>query len=174
MAEFTEVMRQAERLCAAYGGKCSMRNCPLDDENACCILPDQDCKDYNELERIIMDWAAEHPEPVYPSWEAAWRQLFPDADIKRTFCPEIFGDRYKCDWCYDDNDSCDECLERPMPAEIAEKLGIKPIAPETPAPEHDGCEGCKWIKREGTDEPCVRCKGTMYGDSKKPDLWEEQ
>ena len=26
-----------------------------------------------------------------------------------------------------------------MPAEVAEKLGVKPIAPEKPAPEHDGC-----------------------------------
>lgn len=172
MAEFTEVMRQAERLCAAYGGKCSMRNCPLDDENACCILPDQDCKDYNELERIIMDWAAEHPEPVYPSWEAAWRQLFPDADIKRTFCPEIFGDRYKCDWCHDDNDSCDECLERPIPAEVAEKLGIKPIAPEKPVPEHDGCDGCKWYDKKERDEPCASCRGTLIGSGEKPDLWE--
>lgn len=174
MAEFTEVMRQAERLCAAYGGKCSMRNCPLDDENACCILPDQDCKDYNELERIIMDWAAEHPEPVYPSWAEGWRQLFPESDIRRTLCPEVFGDKYRCDWCYEDNDNCDECLERPMPAEVAEKLGIKPIITKDNAIKHN-CDNCKYARRKSTDEPYVRCNHCIDCEVSvltAPDLWE--
>lgn len=172
MAEFTEVMRQAKRLCAAHDSMRSTNNCPLDNGEACRLNVALDGEDYNKLERIIMDWAKEHPGPVYPSWEDGWRQIFPGVDTRRVFCPEIFGDEYKCDWCHDDNDSCEECLERPIPAEVAEKLGIKPVTPEKPAPEHDGCVGCKWIKREETDEPCVRCKGTMYGGSKKPDLWE--
>lgn len=109
----------------------------------------------------------EHPEPVYPSWEEGWKQLFPESS--GTPCPANYGKKYRNICCV--NVLCVNCKQRPMPAEIAEKLGIKPVAPETPAPEHDGCEGCKWIKREETDEPCVRCKGTMYGgDSKKPDL----
>lgn len=172
MAEFTDVMRQAKRMCAVNGGMCGARNCPLDNGETCRLLPDYDGEDYNELERIIMDWAAEHPEPVYPSWEEGWRQLFPDADIRRTLCPEVFGDKYKCDWCHDDNDNCDECLERPMPAEVAEKLGIKPIAPGKPAPEHDGCDGCKWYDKKEKDEPCVNCRGTLIGGDEKPDLWE--
>ena len=178
MAEFTEIMRQAKRLCAAHYSMCDSSNCPLDneEEDACRLLPDHDGEDYNELERIIMDWAKEHPEPVYPSWEAAWRRLFPDADIERVFCPEIFGDKYKCDWCQgwscDDNYSCDECLERPIPAEVAEKLGIKPIAPEKPVPEHDGCGGCKWYDKKERDEPCASCRGTLIGSGEKPDLWE--
>lgn len=178
MFEFTEVMRQAKRMCAANGGMCSARNCPLDNGETCRLLPDYDGEDYNELERIIMNWAKEHPEPVYPSWEEGWRQLFPEADIRHTPCPEVFGDKYRCDWCHDDNDSsdnCDECLERPMPAEVAEKLGIKPIAPEKPAPEHDGCEGCKWCSKTEKDEPCVNCRGTSYrGVDEKPDLWEAE
>lgn len=40
MSEFTEIMRQAKRLCAAHGGMCNMRNCPLDDGEACRLLPD--------------------------------------------------------------------------------------------------------------------------------------
>ena len=66
MSEFAEVMRQAERLCAAHGKMCTMRYCPLNNGKAdgCRLLPDHDGEDYNELERIIMDWAAEHPEPV--------------------------------------------------------------------------------------------------------------
>lgn len=130
MAQFTEVMKQAQRLCAAHNSMCSMRNCPLDGGEACRLNVDLDGEDYSDVERVIMDWAAEHPEPVYPSWGEGWKRLFPEADIRRTFCPEFFGDKYKCDWCHDDNDSCEECLERPIPAEVAEKLGIKPIVKE--------------------------------------------
>ena len=172
MAEFTETMRQAKRLCAAHYGMCSTNNCPLDSGEACRLNIDPDGEDYNELERIIMDWAADHPEPVYPTWKEGWKQLFPEADIRRAFCPEVFGDKYRCDWCYDDNDDCDECLERPMPAEIAEKLGIKPIAPEKPVPEHDGCGGCKWYDKKESEEPCASCRGTLIGGGEKPDLWE--
>lgn len=47
-----------------------------------------------------------------------------------------------------------------MTAEIAEKLGIKPITEKRPVPEHDGCDGCKYEKLEEADEPCAHCKGT--------------
>ena len=173
MAEFTDVMRQAKRMCTAHGCWCSTNNCPLyNGEEACRLNVDLDGEDYNELERIIMDWAKEHPEPVYPSWKEGWKQLFPEADIRHTLCPEVFGDKYRCDWCHDDNDdndNCDECLERPMPAEVAEKLGIKPIAPEKP-PKHD-CDTCKFERCKSTDEPCVRCKHCIDCEE-SPDLWE--
>ena len=172
MFEFTEVMRQARRMCETFCDvNCS--KCPIGNAKALecgiTVTSDMDCK---EVERRVMQWAAEHPEPVYPSWEEGWRQLFPDADIRRTLCPEVFGDKYKCDWCHDDNDNCDECLERPMPAEVAEKLGIKPMSPEEPAPEHDGCDGCKWYDKKENDEPCVNCRCTLIGGDEKPDLWE--
>lgn len=57
MAEFMEVMRQARRLCAAHGGMCNYRNCPLDNGKECRLNIELDGEDYNELERIIMDWA---------------------------------------------------------------------------------------------------------------------
>nr|DAH18757.1 MAG TPA: hypothetical protein [Caudoviricetes sp.] len=180
MAEFTEVMRQAKRLCAAHDSMCASSNCPLDNEevDACRLLPDHDGEDYNELERIIMDWAAEHPEPVYPTWKDSWKQMFPEADIERVFCPEIFGDKYKCDWCQgwscDDNYSCDECLERPMPAEVAEKLGIKPISRQS-EDVHNGCIGCKYMKRSVFEAPCAQCRGwTMMtrDPNRRGNLWE--
>ena len=114
-------MRQARRLCAAHGGMCNYRNCPLDNGKECRILPNHDGEDYNDLERIIMDLAAEHPEPVYPSWEEAWKQLFPNGID--TPCPSEYGKKYGHD-CI--NISCRNCKQRPIPAEIAEKLGIRP------------------------------------------------
>ena len=47
------------------------------------------------------------------------------------------------------------------------------MSPEKPAPEHDGCDGCKWYDKKEKDEPCVNCRGTLYGGGdEKPDLWE--
>lgn len=122
MAEFTEIMHQARRLCAAHGGMCITNNCPLDNGETCRINVDHDGEDYNELKRIIMDWAAEHPEPVYPNWEEGWKQIFPNGID--TPCPSEYGKKYGRD-CI--NLSCRSCKQRPMPAEVAEKLGIKPI-----------------------------------------------
>ena len=174
MFEFTEVMRQARRMCETFcDGNCS--KCPIGNAKAleCGITPtsEMDCK---EVERRVMQWAAEHPEPVYPSWKDGWKQRFPDADIRHTLCPEVFGDKYSCDWRHDDIYICDECLERPMPAEVAEKLGIKHITPNKPVPEHDGCEGCKWCSKTEKEEPCVNCRGTSIGGDEKPDLWERK
>ena len=121
MAKFTEVMRQAKRLCAAHDSMCYYRNCPLDNGNECRMNIDLDGEDYNELERIIMDWAAEHPEPVYPSWEDAWKQIFPNGiDVP---CPSEYDAKYGID-CF--KFSCKSCKKRPIPAEIAGKLGIRP------------------------------------------------
>ena len=170
MAEFTEVMRQAKRMCTAHGGMCGARNCPLENGETCRLLPDYDGEDYNELERIIIDWARKHPEPVYPNWEDGWRQIFPDA--KYTPCPGSFGIQYIVPDCA--YRACTDCKSSPIPAEVAEKLGIKPIAPGKPAPEHDGCDGCKWYDKKENDEPCVNCRGTLIGGDEKPDLWERK
>lgn len=79
MAEFTEVMRQAKRLCAAHvpieSGDINCENCAL----WCTIGNVSFCRfsgqsfvaiskvNDAETEAIVMKWAAEHPEPVYPS-----------------------------------------------------------------------------------------------------------
>ena len=176
MAEFTEVMRQAKRICTVHGGICSYRCCPLADGQKCRLNVNLDGEDYNELERIIMDWTRKHPEPVYPSWEEGWKQPFPEADIRNTLCPEVFGDKYKCDWCHDYNDNCDECLERPMPAEVAEKLGVKPIDHQSDD-VHNGCVGCKYAKRSVVEAPCAQCGGWKMitpDTNRRGDLWEAE
>lgn len=170
MSEFTEVMRQAKRLCAAHYGMCSTNNCPLDSGEACRLNIDPDGEDYNELERIIMDWAAGHPEPVYPSWEEGWRLLFPDANCVP--CPDSFGIKYGVPECA--HLACTDCKSRPIPAEIAEKLGIKPITKDHAIKHY--CDNCKYARREITAEPCVRCKhGADEGSFlTAPDLWEAE
>ena len=78
--------------------------------------------DAEYIEEKIMDWAAEHPELRYPSWHEAWKQLFPDG--QGSPCPTDYGMKYEPEWC--GSNDCKKCKGRPIPADIAEKLGIKP------------------------------------------------
>ena len=169
MSEFTEIMRQARRMCETFCDACS--KCPIGNAKALecgiTVTSEMDCK---EVERRVMQWAAEHPEPVYPSWEEGWKQLFPNGID--TPCPSVYDAKYGHD-CL--KLSCLNCKRRSIPAEVAEKLGIKPIAPEKP-PKHE-CDTCKFERRKGTDEPCVKCKHCIYCEESvltAPDLWEEQ
>ena len=126
MAEFVEVMRQARRLCETK--KC--RACPLANRDEiigisiCMLHPSQnneDDVDYAEVESVIMQWAAEHPEPVYPSWKEWQEKTFPNYQIG--ICQATFGEECPnpADIC-----SCTECRMQPISAAIAEKLGIRP------------------------------------------------
>lgn len=167
MAEFKNVHRNMVRMCDAMRAEDNgCAPCPLDGICAKFITLSEDA--IATIERVVTEWAAEHPEPVYPSWEEGWKQLFPNGID--TPCPSEYDAKYGHDCS---KLSCLNCKRRPIPAEVAEKLGIKPIAPEKPAPEHDGCEGCKWCSKTEKDEPCVNCIGTLYrGVDEKPDLWE--
>ena len=122
MAElsFQEVMRQLNRLCSHYQN-CGENGCPMFDEcgniGAHCSGP----KHSNRIEKIVMDWAAEHPEPVYPSW-FEWLEKIGVAGRAYDLEPYFIGDK--------------EILLRtaaftpkafePIPADIAEKLGLEP------------------------------------------------
>ena len=122
MAQFSEVMRQAKRMCKAFGdGHCS--ECPIGHANALeCEITVTSGMDCEEVERRVMQWAAKHPEPVYPTWDEWQDSVFPDAEIDITPC--TFGSRYRLN-CFLEK-TCSTCKEQQIPADIAEKLGIKP------------------------------------------------
>ena len=130
MAEFTEVMEQAKRMCSSFGGECSDK-CPLN----CAIQVETDCyrnlcicvgggfeEAYKLIEERVMQWAAKHPEQVYPTWSEWQNSMFPDADGHISPCEFGSKDRFNCAH----NITCVECMEQQIPADIAEKLGIKP------------------------------------------------
>ena len=66
MAEFVEVMKQARRICLEHPGDCD--GCPLhDDEGLACRFDLAEKYLYDDTtERIVLKWAEEHPEPMYP------------------------------------------------------------------------------------------------------------
>ena len=114
MAEFATVMEQWTRMCTTYD-KC--RDCPLlntkkDDPRNFCPLVNHKCADGNwlkrdpeQIEKIVTEWAAEHPNVVYPTWG------------------EWLKDHY-----FDVTDivSVTIDLDKPISANIASRLGIKP------------------------------------------------
>lgn len=97
MVEFQEVMKQAKRMCVTVN---DCDQCELMTDAGCrfAIFAD-DAKYSHEIERIVMDWAATNPEPVYPTW-TEWLRTFSAKGVD---------------------------LYEPIPADIAEKLGIKPV-----------------------------------------------
>lgn len=70
MAEFSEVMRQWGRYCKGYtenhNDDCD--GCPFKLNGSCNSYAKDNAQYAEQIEKHIMSWAAEHPEPVYPSW----------------------------------------------------------------------------------------------------------
>lgn len=167
MAEFTEVMRQVKRMCDAnVGEKCHECTLWRPETESCSLYGDDDGVDYADIECRVMAWAAEHPAPRYPTWREWQHSMFPDASEKMEPCSFASVDKFECAGLL-----CEECREQPIPADIAEKLGIKPITTAKVVQEHDGCEGCRWMDKREDEEPCKNCCGVRGGSA--PDLWEK-
>lgn len=66
MAEFAEIMKHAKRMCNKYCVSC--KECPLDNSDCVTHWDGWTVENMLNFERIVMEWAAAHPEPVYPSW----------------------------------------------------------------------------------------------------------
>ena len=108
----------------------------------------------------------------YIEWELA---QYPE-HYKRLRCNQVIDEvtltHVICNVDCPEGMMCLECSERPMSKKVAEKLGIKPITTAKYVPEHDGCEGCRWMDKHEDDEPCKNCCGVRGGSA--PDLWEER
>ena len=121
MAEFAEVMRQAHRMCDVYE---YCNDCPMSSSNVQCALAcDEDYTDavLKEFEQTVMQWAKEHPVPQYPTWAEWHKENFPNASA--IFAPCMFASISELG-CAVTN--CRACKSRPIPADIAKKLGIRP------------------------------------------------
>ncbi len=126
MAEFMEVMCAARRMCKSID---DCADCPLTD---LCYF-DKYLKEYDgsliQQEAVIMKWDAENPELRFPTWREWQQENFPEAN--GAMCPCAFMrmvDAHCVD--YNGRNSCMDCAKQHIPADIAQKLGIKPIPVE--------------------------------------------
>lgn len=69
-------------------------------------------------------WAAEHPAPRYPTWREWQGRTFPDASDLIGPCSFAPMERFGCENL---RGRCRECRGEPIPADIAAKLGIRPM-----------------------------------------------
>lgn len=117
MTDFVQTMKDWRRMCNKYfKGKnwvCN-KTCPMYAFEVCSKpmnkypTPLEIGDDLaHEIECVIMTWAAEHPEPVYGTWLE-------------------FIKRFETGERKSDNDFIIWMGTTPIPANIAEKLGLKP------------------------------------------------
>ena len=103
MADFVQTMKDWRRMCKAYttDNDSCCEGCPVVDfhEHGCgAIFEMEDSTDWKRYADTIKAWAAEHPV-VYPTWE----------NWLTTLGVQSFNE-----------------LSKPIPADIAQKLGIQP------------------------------------------------
>ena len=108
MAEFQEIAKHWKRMCKKYWSSTTCHGCPIaENEKAyeACASIDLDIQ---KMEECVMAWVAEYPEPVYPTW-VEWLES-----------QHILDD-------YHSNVAClNISALHPIPADIAQKLGLKP------------------------------------------------
>lgn len=112
MAEFSEIIKQFKRMCWYYSRDKMQKSCPV-----CTSYPNCNIGQCRKIAfekpahfaATVMRWAAEHPEPKYPTWEE-W--LITQGVIKENQNGGIGHPMPK--------------LLESIPADIAEKLGIEP------------------------------------------------
>lgn len=114
MAEYNDVIKQFKRMCWYYSRDKGQKSCPI-----CTSYPNCNIGQCRKIAvekpahfaAIVMRWAAEHPEPVYPTWGEWLTQI---GVMGRTSIER-----------YNPYFAAAKCVT-PIPADIAEKLGIEP------------------------------------------------
>ena len=106
MADFVQTMKDWRRMCMAMEKlhpNDSCAGCRLEEYGCPAIYEDNSHVDFRDVEKQVSAWASEHPEPVYPSYI------------------EAFGWAHKKTWA-----EIKDILANPIPADMAQKLGIEP------------------------------------------------
>jgi len=115
VADFVQTMKDWRRMCDTYTTEDAARccqGCPMDGRG-CGAIYENDNADPEVIDREVQRWAAEHPEPVYPSWlewlteqGIVFYKPVSETESRATiFAPLALT---------------------PIPADIAQKLGIEP------------------------------------------------
>ena len=113
--EFVEVMKQMKRMCAHFSPTCN--GCKLclgkGTDEFCGEAPRDILSDPALVEAAVMSWAAENPEPQFPTW-GNWL-----AEIGLINWQNNGEGEYSV--MFPTFKMCE-----PIPADMAEKLGIEP------------------------------------------------
>ena len=120
MINFTQTMHNWQRMCKYfdehYQEDCC-HVCPI--HNCDAIWAMDETTDWGKIEESINAWAAEHPEPKYPTWREYLKEMGLTTSTNVYFSSENgAGIRI--------NDTLNENADCPIPAEIAVALKLEP------------------------------------------------
>lgn len=123
MSDFVQTMKDWRRMCATrsklHDDPCE--GCSLEAFGCSPIYEDEADTDYSVVERKVSDWTAEHPEPKYPTW-IEWLEEIGVAG--RLPSPEpVFTENQEF---YLRKLGFTPKAHIPIPADLAEKLGLEP------------------------------------------------
>lgn len=120
MTNFAQTMHDWQRMCKYfdehYHEDCC-HICPI--QNCGAIWEMEDTTDWGEIEEIINTWAAEHKEPIYPSWREYLKKMGLTTS-KNVYFSDENGAGIKHE------DGLTEKANQPIPAKIATALGLEP------------------------------------------------
>ena len=125
MADFVQTMKDWRRMCKAFNtdDESCCYGCPVVDihEHGCeAIFEMEDGTDWERYEGQIREWAAEHPEPVYPTWKEYLKKI----GAVKVKAVESVG--YCGNTEVRDTEYVFEVLDIPISADTAQKLGLEP------------------------------------------------
>ena len=119
MTDFVQTMKDWRRMCKHYSDEGVKRRtscadmCPLGHNAACGgVMEDALDSDIKDLAEEVAKWAAEHPEPVYPTW---WEYLCMIGIIPDTLGDKTLGEV-----------TLERLMHINIPQDVAEKLGLEP------------------------------------------------
>lgn len=127
MSEFTKTMRAWRRMCNAfskrYGDDCC-QYCRLH-QKGCGVIWEIQEGTFDTIAETVDDWAAENPEPVYPTW-AEWLEEMGLTRRSVTAARRILGTDSSQETAIPFIVTLSSNASSPIPADIAEKLGLEP------------------------------------------------
>lgn len=125
MTNFTQIMHNWQRMCAYYDKfyqEDSCHFCPI--KKCDSIWEMRDVTNWKEYEEIISTWAAEHPEPKYPTWREYLKKI--GVVIERNIDYFENGPKELSIVTKHNAPILNENADQPIPAEIATALGLEP------------------------------------------------
>ena len=120
MAGFVQVMKEWQRMCEAMK-HCD--ECPM--SGTTCWYggrPDDSKSDFDYYEQQIMKWVEENPEPIYQTW----REYLQEQGVLDVEYISAASSTTSTSKSYVQTVKTLAPFYRPIPADIAEKLGLQP------------------------------------------------
>lgn len=124
MAEYNDVIKHFKRMCRYYNNRATQNDCPLYCKGHGCNI--SHCRmlafDDVKFQNVVMTWAENHKEPVYPTW----REYLQEQGILDVEYIPAASSTTSTSKSYVQTVKTLAPFYRSIPADIAKKLGVKP------------------------------------------------